>query len=86
MCISKCSDLKSKLNIVNLLGRKTVYFSFVCRHVRYDQMGKIALLRVKTGLNETMLRLAEKSNLKFVTPDCKLPKLLDSHSGLLRSS
>lgn len=55
-------------------------------NITYDQIGRMTLPVVKTDLNEAMLRLSENSNLKFVTPECKLTKLPDSHSGLLGSS
>jgi len=55
-------------------------------NITYDQIGRMTLPLVKTDLSEAMLRLSEKSDLKFVTPEGKFTKLLDRHSGLLGSS
>ena len=86
MSISKCFNVMSKLSIANLSVRKPVYFSYVYKHITYDQIGRMTLPLVKTDLNEAMLSLSKKSNLKFLTPECKLTVLPDSHSELLGSS
>lgn len=51
-----------KTTIANVSGMKTVCFSYV-----YKQIGRVTLPVVKLDLNEAVLRLFEKLNLKFLT-------------------
>lgn len=56
-----------KTTIANASVMKTVYFSCVYKQITYDQIGRMTLPPVKPDLNEALLTLFEKLNLKFLT-------------------
>lgn len=56
-----------KTTIANVSVMKTVHFSYVYKHITYHQIGRMTLPLVKPDLNEAVLSLVEKLNLKFLT-------------------
>lgn len=56
-----------KTTVANISVMKTVCFSYVYKHVTYDQIGRMTLPLVKPDLNEAVLSLFEKLSLKFLT-------------------
>lgn len=63
----KMLQCNGKTTIANVSLMKTVCFSYVYKHITYDHIGRVTSPLVKPDLNETVLSLFEKLNLKILT-------------------